>query len=99
MCCSHKGVRCSDHLTSDAQCLQCCHKGDGAIAKQRKVFHPEVFRQLLFQLFMERTAISQAFAAPDLLQVRQKLFERRKQRPGDGDEFGHDNGSLVVTGK
>ncbi|MNH24030.1 hypothetical protein D3C79_839470 [compost metagenome] len=75
---SHKGVRRGDDFTGDTQSLQGRHQGHGAVAEQREMLDPQVLCQCLFQLLMERAAIGQPLAVPYLLQIRQKLFQRRE---------------------
>ncbi|MOA59258.1 hypothetical protein D3C78_1838310 [compost metagenome] len=87
-----EGVGRGDDFAGDAQCLQRGDQGQGAIGKQRDVFHPEVIGQFLLQLLMKGAAVGQALAVPDLLQVGNELLQRWQQRAGDGNGFGHGNG-------
>ena len=42
--------------------------------------HPKMITQLLFELLVKWPAIGQLLAVPDLLQIGNKLFKRRRQQ-------------------
>ena len=78
----NKGIRRGDHLASQAQRLKCRQQRQRSVCKKRKVLYTQIFRQSLFQLLMKWSAVCQSFILPDLLQIRDKLFQRGQEWTG-----------------
>lgn len=81
----YEGIRCGDDLAGDPQGLQRSDEGNGAISEEADMFDPKVLAQCLLELLMERTAVGEDAAIPDLPEQGQEIIQRWKVGLGDKD--------------
>jgi len=88
-----------DDLAGKVQHPDRAHQREGTVGREREVIHLQILGQRRFQTLMERTPIGHLPARPDLLQIGQKVLQRRQERARDVERpLTHDGRSKQRAG-